>query len=204
MRAFFLLALTCTVLQANAVTLTVESLYDAKSRIPTALIPLRVSGDAINAGGTIFDVSVLANGGADCRAMKDPFTPTIYLLKCDRPSQVTVVFKVSAGGQLHQIQFGPLEIQIPAGTVIVPPTSPETETLAGRQLFNTYCIECHSDARAKRGKSAARIRDAVFNQISGLDLRIMQPPPVGQASANMKAILTPSDYTRLELYLRNP
>jgi hypothetical protein len=184
-----LLALLLAVQGAAADTLAVESLFEQKSRIPTVLIPLKIKGDAIDAGGTVFDVAVSATNDADCRVMKDPFVANVHLLKCLSESDVTLTFKVAQGGKIHQLVYGPLHVKLPEGDFkIVPPKPGAEDILAGTQIYNVYCISCHNPPRLKAGRTAAQIRGALGSQPE------MKP---------FNSSLSDADLKKIEAYLKS-
>lgn len=147
---------------AGAAPLVVEALFISKARIPGVLIPFRVKGDVMAGGGTILSIETKSDNGVDCRTMQDPFANDIIHLKCAAPAKVDIRIRATAGGQFYEITLAALEIKYPvSGVVVVKPPTVDPEILLGRQLFNTYCVACHTDSAAKKGRTANQILSAI-------------------------------------------
>lgn len=157
----FTLALLFLAQAAGAQSLSVTPLYDSSSQQPNALIPFRVQGAAMNAGAIqATRVSLLGASDADCRAMKDPFARDIVLLKCTQEARVTLHVSVSNGSGLLTLDYGPVTVKMPAPNLQpVNPNPVDPAILAGRQLFNTYCIACHQPSE-KANRNAAQLKAA--------------------------------------------
>jgi hypothetical protein len=143
----------------------IRPLYSPSARIPGALLPFRVEGTA-TVGGKVDRVSVASNtAGVDCRVMKDPYRPLILLVKCVDEGEVMLNVRVLNGYQAYNVSFGPIEVKKPAADlVVVEPLPPDPKILAGRQLWIANCVGCHTDARAKSGRSVAQIKNAIDTQ----------------------------------------
>lgn len=187
----FVLSLLVVARVSQAQPVTVESLFEASSRMPTVLIPFTVGGEALSDGGEVVETSVNASAGADCRMMRDPYLSNIYLLKCSSEAVVHLNWTVVHGEKTYRVSYGPVEVEKPEeGMEIVPPrpTEPaDPKILAGRQLFNAYCITCHTQPAGKAGRSRAQMKSAVDTVPS---------------MAGLKTILQDADYEKLEAYLK--
>lgn len=174
---------------AEAQMVSVKPMYDANSRVPMALIPFRVQGDAI-LSGKIDGIKVTrSNQSADCRAMKDPYLKDVFLLKCTQVTDVMMKVTVVSGSTRYVLNYGPIAVKLPAaGLTVVEPGPTDPNILAGRQLFNTYCVECHSQAKAKSGRTNVQIKNAVFA------ISDMFP---------LKTVLSDTDYIKLSAYLKS-
>lgn len=172
-------------------SLSVENLYDQKSRTPGVLIPFRLKSDT--PGVSLLSASALPDNSVDCRAMRDPFLADMFLLKCKSESSVQLHIRFSYDGRLHTLNFGPVSVKSPDGLVLIPDDlsggGDDPLALAGRQLFGTYCVSCHSSPQQMSGRTSTQIKDAVNTK--------------GEM-AFLKSILNSDDYTKLEVYLRNP
>lgn len=170
--------------------LRVVSLYDQQSIIPGALIPFRVSGTLVGKGA-LKAVTVVSPADNSCRAMVDPFAPTDFHLKCVNESDVQLRVSFAATPtEVYEVNYGPISVRKPFSNVIfVDPQPDPTEdpsVLAGQQLFGAHCIGCHAEAKAKAGRTATLIRNAV-NSVG--DMRSLAP------------LLQSADYDRLAAYL---
>lgn len=155
----FLLILILKAPTAASTELSVESLYDVNSRIPHAMIPFRVTGPAESGPLVVNSATVTDSGGLDCRLMKDPYIPSIVLLKCT--GVATVHFRVLAttgAGDVVSFNVGPVLVKNPENAV---PIGGTPVSNVGQQLFSANCGGCHSDPNAKRGRTAAQIRSAI-------------------------------------------
>ncbi len=145
------------------VQLEAKSLYEDDARIPGVIIPLKLSGDILTQGGIAFSANVKSANGADCRIMKDPFLPLIYLLKCASPSEVQVFFKIEKSRQLFELQVGPIDINYPSGTQpLDEDRPPNPEVLRGKDLFS-QCVNCHKSSDLRQ-----RTSDQIKNAIQGV------------------------------------
>lgn len=179
-------------LQIWAAPIEVIKLYDQQSHIPGVLIPLRIKGDLLNAGGSIFEIQV-ESGGIDCRVMKDPYIADTYLLKCADEASVNLRVRVSHAGRITDLVYGPLPIIMPAaGLEVIQPDDPNApDVFAGKQLFNSYCVNCHNPASVKRDRNAAQIRKA------------MTAPNNPYGMNFLNSVLSDTDLKKIEAYLKS-
>ncbi len=96
--------------------------------------------------------------------MRDPFVPSIFLLKCLEPAAVRFSVVATKNNQVYQIAAGPIEVKLPFSGVIVPeiPTT-DPESLPGAALYRSYCLNCHLQASSKKDRSATVIKNAISN-----------------------------------------
>lgn len=172
---------------------SIRSLFASDSYLPHVLLPFQVSHSLISAGGKISSVKVeSATGGADCRAMVDPYRTDIFLLKCKSPSTVSVRVYLSNGDTVYHFAYTGVAITTPSGLEIVDPDpTPQDPTwVAGRALYNSYCLTCHSPT-SKQGRSASQIRSAILG--------------VGAMSSRSELTsLTTDQLNKIATYMANP
>lgn len=184
---------------AGAAPLVVEALFDTKSRMPGVLIPFRVSGDLITGGARILEVLVEAKtAGVTCGGMVDLYFPDIIQVKCSDTTDIIIAVRVVNGAEFNEGLFGPYVLKYPAGGKPVKPTPVEDPNiLAGKQLFNAFCVSCHNPPTLKRGRTAAQINGAITG------------PSKIPAMVNVKSesdgasVLTADEALKLEAYLKS-
>lgn len=171
---------------------TVRPLFEDASYLPGALIPFQMKGTAFNQGAKIISVSPIASAAADCRTMNDPFHQDVFHLKCAGATGPGLILRIRYESQsvLYTVDYGPLEVKaLGGGAVAVPPeTNIDPNFIVGRNLYNAYCLSCHTPM-SKRGRSAEQIQSSIntnssMRSISGLK--------------NLKAV----DLQNIELYLK--
>lgn len=175
---------------ADSNPFSIRSLYDPVSRVPGALIPFLVSG----APGESFDIlgtEIQASDPVDCRAMRDPYRAQIILVKCKGETFITITISIRQGTQGYRLIYGPLEVKnFDDSLVPIDPDPPpeDPNILRGKQLYTSYCVDCHRPASDLRLKTAAQIQQAVNSQVK---------------MNFLKTILTTGDYKALEAYFES-
>ncbi|MBX3018023.1 MAG: cytochrome c [Bdellovibrionaceae bacterium] len=141
--------------------LQIQSLYGANGWVPGQLLPFRVTGSAISQG-KFRGVKITSETGADCRVMRDPFLPEIFLLKCADTDKLSVEFAFEMDGSVYRRSIGPIDVKVPDPNFIVDPnpTGPPI-TQVGRQLYSSHCVSCHNPPASKSRRSAATIKSAI-------------------------------------------
>lgn len=167
---------------------SVVNLYDSKSRIPGALIPFKVQGVAMT-NGHLLGVDVTTPTDGTCKTMIDPFTPSIFFLKCSTETSAQVKVRVLSDSTIYEVSLGPIAIVAPFSNVVPvdPRPTVDPNVIAGSQLFGAHCVRCHTP-QIKAGRTASQIQAAT------LVIDDMKP---------LAGVLTPSDYTKLEAFLRS-
>jgi hypothetical protein len=180
---------------AGAAPLVVEALFDAKSRMPGVLMPFQVTGDVMS-GGTIVDVQIEhPDSSVQCHGMVDPHIASIVLVKCSAPQQIVISLRVVQAGQFFEQRFGAYDIKYPAGGSPVNPNPVvDPDILAGKQLFNSWCVKCHNPPTQKRGRTAAQIIGSISTVPSMVNVK---------SEADGASVLTADEAKKLEAYLKS-
>jgi hypothetical protein len=145
---------------SSPVNILVTGLFDTSSRIPMTMIPFRVSGTLMDQGSLI-GVDV-ASSTAACKTMTDPFRKEIFFLKCAADSDVQLRVKVLTGEKLYSVLYGPVSVKAPAGKTVIPPGGgSDPRILAGRQLFSSMCLGCHTPPESLSGKTVSDVNTAI-------------------------------------------
>lgn len=181
---------------APAASLEVTPLYDSRSIQPGILIPFRVGGESVNSGE--LSAFVKDSSGKDCRVMRDPYIPKVFLLKCADEADVQIVFRVTNKERVIELNFGPVPVRkYDSNLVVVAPGNDgggDEKYVEGRRLFQVYCAGCH-DAASKRGSSEAAIKQAI---------RGLLPGTGSMKNSTELQLLSDEDIAKIVRYLGNP
>jgi mono/diheme cytochrome c family protein len=166
---------------------SVSGLYDLRSRVPGILIPFKVIAESNSV--SVLNAIAQPEDGADCRTMLDPFRKDIFLLKCTAETKLLLRVQVSNGNKYYAINYGPVIIaNLAEDLTPIDSDQPQenSQILAGRQLYNTYCINCHNPPSVKAKRT--------FNQIKS---SLTAVPTM----TSLSRLLSEDDITKLTAYL---
>ena len=182
---------------AQTPAVSVKSLFDSGSMLPGSLIPFEVSGSVVSDGASLSAV-VTESGGVDCRMLRDPYYPRIFLLKCAGEASVKMRFRVIASNKAYDLSYGPVTVKKAAGAGFAPveepvPTSPQT--LLGKNLYSSYCMGCHTVPSVMKGRDSATIKLAIQGQL---------PRTAPMKTNEALQTLTDAQISAISTYLKKP
>jgi cytochrome c1 len=163
MTAIFLIVLAYAgTALAQAPSVAVKSLYDSGSMAPGSLIPFEVSGTLVTKDAPL-SAAVTESGGVDCRVMRDPHFPKVFLLKCAGEASVKLRFRVISSNKAFDVSYGPVTVKklAGAGDPIIGDPVDSPEYLLGKSLYGPYCMGCHTVPSTLKGRSVETIKMAI-------------------------------------------
>lgn len=168
--ALIITAFVTTNVQAQTADggLNVQNLFESSAWVPGLNLPFRTTGRVLSVQVEL-DPALPA---ADCRVMRDPFIPEIFLLKCLSEARVWLNFQwINAANEVRTVHYGPIAVAGP-GRLTRVTVRPDSELDIGKKLFTTSlsnggwgCVSCHyagGSARVLKGPTitSAQLKNA--------------------------------------------
>jgi cytochrome c553 len=182
----------------GAVDVVATPLFDSTSFKVGMLIPFRLTGPAVDAAEGI-SAQVLDVESGKCQIMPDPHLTSVFHLKCVSEAETRIVFTVVNGASKKTLFFGPVRVTpfvatygAPLATPTPSPQDLEKLALEGKKLWVSYCATCHTDPKAKQGRTAAIIKAMINNTAATNSMK------------TLKGLLSDADLKKIEAYLVDP
>jgi hypothetical protein len=134
-------------------------LFPTSGKVAGVAIPFEVT-----AGGEVAVVSVRTQSDtANCKTLVDLYRPSIFHLKCRQEGDVVLMVSYRENGYAKSLLLPSFHVSAISGAVIGPDPGDDPDIPLGQNLYNAYCISCHSPATQKKGRNAGQIASAIQN-----------------------------------------